>query len=221
MNKRSSLLWLGSLIAVGILFPRGPVCAETMHLKVDTQKSVISAVVKDPLSNLRDIPSYSEGTFDIITGEIDGDPDNLASTGKVKLVINATTYNSGNSVRDRNVIGSALETGQYPGIHFESTRMEDVQVVTPGATGNVMVVGNLTIHGTTREVRCPVSVSMSPDGIFTASGEIAFDYTDFGVKRPRLAFLIPASKEVSIKYRVIATRPEASGAPPAGGSAGQ
>jgi polyisoprenoid-binding protein YceI len=136
-------------------------------------------------------------------------------------VINATTYNSGNSMRDRNVIASALETGQYPGIHFDSTRMEDVQVVTPGATGNVTVVGNLTIHGTTREVRCPASVSMSPDGIFTASGEVTFDYTDFGVKAPRLAFLIPASKEVRVKYRVTATRPDASGAPPADGSGGQ
>jgi polyisoprenoid-binding protein YceI len=218
MNKRASLPWIGSLVAAGIVFAHRQACAEMMHLKVDTLKSEISAVVNDPLSKLRDIPSDAEGTFDIITGEIDGDPDNAASTGRVKLVINATTYNSGNSMRDRAVIGSALETGQYPGIHFESTRIEDVQVVTPGATGNVTVVGNLTIHGTTRQVRCPVSVSMSPDGILTASGEVSFDYTDFGVKAPRLAFLIPASKDVTVKYRITATRPDA---PPAGGSSGQ
>jgi hypothetical protein len=69
MNKRSSLMWVGSLVAAGIVFASHPACAEMMHLKVDTQKSEISAVVKDPLSSLRDIPSYAEGTFDIITGE--------------------------------------------------------------------------------------------------------------------------------------------------------
>jgi len=213
MKKRSSLRWIMSLAAFGIALACGPAWAGMMHLKVDTVKSEIVASVLDPLSHLRDLPSNADGSFDIITGEIEGDPDNLASTGHVKLVINATTYNSGNSMRDRNVIGSALETGQYPGIHFESTGIEDVQVVAPGATGNLTVIGNLTIHGTTRQMRIPVSVSMTPDGILTATGEVTFDYTDFGVKVPRLAFLIPTSKQVTVKYRVLTTAPDTAASP--------
>jgi polyisoprenoid-binding protein YceI len=141
-----------------------------------------------------------------ISGEIDGDPNNLAATGHVSLVIDATTYNTGNDSRDRHVIHSALQTFNYSAISFESTRIEDVKVEAPGALGTATVVGKLTLHGVTREMNVPVNLSMSPDGIFDATGEITFDYTDFGISPPSLLF-IPAGKEVTVEFQIRAERP--------------
>lgn len=179
--------------------------AAVIQLPIDTQNSHISATVTEPLSRMRDQPQTT-GTFEIINGEIDGDPDNLATTGHVKLEIDATSYNSGNDTRDRHVIHSALETFKYSGITFESTHIQDVKVVAAGAMGSATVVGNLTLHGTTRELKVPANLSMSPDGIFDAAGEITFDYTDFGIKPPSLLF-ISAGKEVTITFQIRAERP--------------
>jgi polyisoprenoid-binding protein YceI len=179
--------------------------AGTIHLPVDIQASHISATVTEPLARMRDQPQTT-GTFQIITGEIDGDPDNLSATGHVSLVIDATTYGSGNDTRDRHVIHSALQTFNYSAISFESTRIENIKVEVPGALGTATVVGNLALHGVTREMSVPVNLSMSPDGIFDARGEITFDYTDFGISPPSLLF-IPAGKEVTVEFQIRAERP--------------
>ena len=174
-------------------------------MEPDDQKTEIKATVAGPLGLLRDHPTAT-GSFQLIKGEIDGDPDNV-TTGHVKLVINATTYDSGNDTRDRAVISSALETAKYQVIIFESTGLEDVQIEVPGVSGSATIVGNLTLHGTTRVMRVPVRVSMTTDGEFSAGGEITFRYTDFGVKVPRLLFALPASDQVTVAFRVVAQRP--------------
>jgi hypothetical protein len=62
----------------------------------------------------------------------------------VKLVINATTYDSGSDARDRAVLSTALETAMYRVIIFDSTGIEDVQIDAPGVSGSATIVGNLT-----------------------------------------------------------------------------
>jgi polyisoprenoid-binding protein YceI len=186
--------------------------AATIHLPIDTQASHINATVMEPLARMRDRPQAT-GAFQIITGEIDGDPSNLAATGHVSLVIDATTYNSGSDTRDRHVIHSALETFNFSVISFVSKRIEDVKVEVPGVLGTATVVGNLTLHGVTREMSLPVNLSMSPDGIFDARGQITFDYTDFGISPPSLLF-IPAGREVTVEFQIRAERPSNSTATP-------
>lgn len=199
------------LVAIAILLVWRPAAAETLHMEPDYQKTEIKATVAEPFGILRDRPTAT-GSFQLIKGEIDGDPDNPGATGHVNLVINATTYDSGSDTRDRAVL-SALETAKYQVIIFDSTGMEDVQIEVPGVSGSATIVGKLTLHGTTRVMRVPVRVSMTTDGEFSAGGEISFKFTDFGVKVPRMLFAIPAGDEVTVAFRVIAQRP-GTGTPP-------
>lgn len=201
--------------ATALLIVRAPARGEMLHLPVDAQKSTISAVVQEPLSRLRDVP-FVEGTFHIISGEIDGDPADVATTGHVKLTVDLTTYDSGSDHRDSVILSSALETRLYQAAIFESTRIEKVEVVVPGAVGSATVVGNLTLHGTTRQISVPVRLSLSPEGLFTGDGEVTFRYTDFGVKVPRLAFVFPAGDEVTVKFRIRATNQQPSASPSSG-----
>ncbi len=88
--------WLGcaaTFLAIQLVF-LDFACAEMIHLEPDTLNSEIKATVTEPLNNFRDHPTTT-GTFRILTGEIDGDPKNVAATGRVKLIIDATTYESG------------------------------------------------------------------------------------------------------------------------------
>ncbi|MGH7880292.1 MAG: YceI family protein [Candidatus Binataceae bacterium] len=207
------LVGLAMIVATAIGAAAPPAIAETIHLEADLQKSQISATVGEPLAVVRD-QATATGAFRMNSCEIDGDPNNLAATAHVKLVIDATTYDSGSTTRDRNVIHSALETAKYQTIDFESTALEDVQIDVPGVSGSATVVGKLTLHGTTKIMRVPVRVSMSTDGEFSAGGEVQFRYTDFGIKAPRLVFLLPASDMTTVTFRILAQRPAAAAPPP-------
>jgi len=220
MNQRLASSATLAAIITAVLLARVPARAEVMHLPIDTQKSKISPAVAEPLSRLRDV-AFAEGKFHIVSGDISGDPSDVATTGHVNLVIDLTTYDSANERRDTTVISSALETKVYSTASFESARIEKVEVVVPGAVGSATVVGNLSLHGTTRQINVPVRLSLSPEGQLTADGEVTFPYTDFGVKVPRLAFVFPAGDQVTVKFRIIAERPQPIGTPSTGSSGSQ
>jgi len=192
-------------IFITALLVFGNVQAAPIHLQIDPQKSDIKATVADPLAKLRETGEI-EATLRIISGNVDGDTQNPGATGHIKLIIDATSFDSGNSHRDHVVLGTALDTAEYQTISFESTHLENVQIDVPGKLGHVIVVGNLTLHGTTREIRVPADVSLDSDGTLSGDGEVSFDYTDFGVRVPRLLFALPAGKDVTIHFHVIAER---------------
>jgi hypothetical protein len=59
-----------------------------------------------------------------------------------------------------------------------------------------------------------VRLSISPEHQLYADGEVTFNYTDWGVKRAKIAFLVPASDEVTVTFHVVANPP----APPVPGA---
>ena len=194
---------LASLVATFTITTHArEVKAEILHFDVDLSKTTIVATVDEPLGQ-----GSTDGRFRLISGEVDGDPAKPAETGHVKLVIDATSYSSGLDHRDRKVLSSALETAQYQSITFESRRIDKAEIDAPGALGKATIVGNLTLHGTTRELDVPVSVTLSPDHEFSAEGEVSFDYTQWGVPRPGVLGLAKAGKTVSIRFHVIAMPP--------------
>jgi polyisoprenoid-binding protein YceI len=205
---------IASSLLISTLMTAAPLAAAMLHMEPDYEKTEIKATVAEPFGIVRDHPTTT-GTFQLIKGEIDGDPAHPATTGHVKLIINATTYNSGSDHRDRAVISYSLETAKYEVIIFDSIGMEDVQIDAPGVSGSATIVGKLTLHGVTRVIKVPVNVSLSTDGDFSADGQVTFNYTDFGVRRPRLALLFPVSDQVTVEFRVIAHRPVAAPPPPA------
>jgi polyisoprenoid-binding protein YceI len=209
-KEMSIRMGVGVAAIFTILLALGNARGAEIHLQIDPQKSKITASVADPLARLRET-SEMEATLRIISGSVDGDPQNPAQTGHIKFVIDATTFDSGNSHRDNVVLATALDTAEYQTITFESTRLESVQIDAPGKMGHADVVGNLTLHGTTREISVPVDVSLDSDGTLSGDGEVSFNYTDFGVRVPRLLFALPAGKEVTIHFHVIAAPPHSAG----------
>jgi polyisoprenoid-binding protein YceI len=201
--RRAGRAALASLVAtLTITTHARDVQAEMLHFDVDTAKTTVIATVDEPLAQ-----GSTDGSFRLISGEVDGDPAKPAATGHVKLVIDATSYSSGLDHRDRKVLSSALETALYQSIIFESKRIDNAEIDAPGALGKATIVGRLTLHGTTRELDVPVSVTLSPDRHFSADGEVSFDYTDYGVHRPGVLGVIKAGRRVSIRFHVVAAPP--------------
>ena len=94
--------------------------------------------------------AYIRGGFGGVTGDVILDHTNPANT-KIKASINATTLHTQDEKRDAHVKGADfLETDKYPAITFVSKK------VTPDGKDRWKIVGDLTLHGVTKEATLDV-----------------------------------------------------------------
>ena len=94
--------------------------------------------------------STVRGEFSKVTGTVQFDPANIATT-KIDATIDATTINTREPKRDTHLRSADFfEVEKYPTIKFVSKR------VMPASPGKLKVLGDLTMHGVTREVTLDV-----------------------------------------------------------------
>ena len=202
---RSFVLIFSALMPIFI----GPrvVTAGVTRLKVDPDRSSVSAAVAEPAAVFR---GNAIGTFRIIDGEVSGDPANIQGTGKVRVIIDATSYRSDSASRDRTVNEKSLESDKFPSIGFESKSVVGVVVIGPNE-GTAIVNGLLTLHGQTHPLSVPVHATFGASGAFVADGEVKFNYEEFGVKVPAAMFgAILAGNEVTVRFHIVAAKAAAT-----------
>ncbi len=125
--------------------------------------------------------STVHGSFNGLKGVVDYDPANL-SASKANLVIDATTVTTRDDDRDKHLKGSEFfDIAKYPTITFASKR------VVPKSAGTFQLVGDMTMHGVTREVTFDVDGPTAPvkDGKgnlhIGATATARVDRKDFGL----------------------------------------
>ena len=200
------------LLALATLLTAAPASAKILKLRVDPRATQIVVTVDEPLARIRGNVS---GSLQVITGQITGDPDDPVGTGHIDIVVNATTYTSDSTHRDNKVLADVLGTRFYPIIKFVSTRIENLKWDKAGVMGSATIVGNLKLHGVTREVSVPISAMYASDNSFSADGDFQIDYTDYGMKPPSLLGTLKAGKIADINFRIIAAPADAPPAAPA------
>jgi polyisoprenoid-binding protein YceI len=123
------------------------------------------------------------GQFDGPTGTVSFDPAKLADTIAVTATLDARSITTHNADRDRDLKSATFfDVTKYPSITFRSKR------ASAGPAGHLMLVGDLTMHGVTREVTLDVE-GPSPsikdlDGRtrIGASASTKVDRRDFGLR---------------------------------------
>lgn len=117
------------------------------------------------------------GTTTAVSGEITGGPGLEAVRGWVAFPVDS--LQTGNGLRDRDM-RAALASDEFPTLRF------DLQEVRPsplqGSTMVLTLVGAFTIHGTTRQVSMPATLTWVEDGI-TVHALLAMDVRDYGITR--------------------------------------
>src|SRR5690348_15315757 len=100
--------------------------------------------------------SKVHGSFTGLKGAVDYDPAN-ASAAKVQFTIDAATIDSRNDRRDQDLKGpNFLDVQKYPTITFVSKRVKMDQ------PGKFQLIGDITIHGVTKEVTFDVEGPTPP-----------------------------------------------------------
>lgn len=159
-----------------------------------------STFVLDPTKTsirftLGDVLHTVHGTFKLKQGTLHLD----AAGGKMsgEIVVDATTGNSENGMRDRKMHKEVLESARYPDISFHPDRVEGK---VPGdGKSPMMVHGIFSIHGVQHEITVPAQVDMSSEQ-WTATVHFTVPYTKWGMKNPSTLFLrVSDSVEIDLQ----------------------
>lgn len=99
--------------------------------------------------------SNVKGEFTKVSGSVTIDPSHVGSS--VEIIIDAASINTREPDRDTHLKSADfLDVAKYPSITFRSTK------VRPAGKDEYEVIGDLTIHGITREVTLQVD-SLTPE----------------------------------------------------------
>jgi polyisoprenoid-binding protein YceI len=93
---------------------------------------------------------------------------------------------------------------QYPEIVFQSTSVTAKTAKRIGV--DVRIVGNLTLHGVTRQIEIPANVTLN-DNELRATGNFSIDRDDFKVKATSAAHgLVRVSNKVKFEFDIVGRR---------------
>ena len=173
MGHHLSRIALTAGLAAVLSLPAG---AATSEWKIDPQHSSAQFSVRHmAISTVR-------GAFSKVTGTILLDDSDITKS-TVDVTIDASTVDTREPDRDKDLRSDKFfDVAHYPSITFKSKRVQQV------ATGKLKVTGDLTIHGTTKEVVLDVEGPTAPvkdpwgnvRAAVTATTKV--NRQDFGVK---------------------------------------
>jgi len=183
---RSALLAL-----LGIVFVNTTVFAAP--LKLDTTHSKVAFTAETLLFDV-------DGQFDEYTVDIEGDKSKPA-TAKIKVTVTVASIDTQNQKRDDHLKSpDFFDAAKHPTITFASTSVRP--------KGNQLIVkGNLTMHGKTKPVTIPFKVAKGKNGAgvdtTTYKGKVTIDRNDFGIGTDSIAAKISLEDEVDLKLLVV------------------
>jgi polyisoprenoid-binding protein YceI len=146
MNKISRIAILAGLAAVFSL----PAAAATSEWKLDSPHSSAQFAVRHlTISTIR-------GAFTKVSGTVQLDDKDITKSS-VEVTIDAASVDTRVPDRDADLRSdNFFDVARYPTIAFKSKKVEQV------ATGKLKITGDLTIHGTTKEVVLDVDGPTAP-----------------------------------------------------------
>ncbi len=124
------------------------------------------------------------GTTDEISGTVVVEDGGLASA---ELTVDVAGIATDNARRDSYFRERIMAVAEHPSATFVVTDPVPLPELT-GTPVPVEVTGELTLKGTTREVRAELSVVRTPDGV-DVSGSIPMTFADHGIEPPDLGFV--------------------------------
>jgi polyisoprenoid-binding protein YceI len=121
------------------------------------------------------------------------------------IEVDLTGIRSDQSRRDP-AIQRALETGDFPTATFTSTAALELPAIpTEGEPIAVTVPGELTIHGVSLPVEAEMQAQVVDDTVVVV-GELALDFTEFGITMPRAPIVVSVEDEGSLEWQLFFRR---------------
>ncbi|HEX2173984.1 MAG TPA: YceI family protein [Dehalococcoidia bacterium] len=155
---------------------------------------------------LRGAPFTVNGTTNQITGQITADPSqpNTAQVGTIR--IDARSFATDDPRRDQAIQRWVLETEQFPEITFTPKELRGLPATgRPGETYNFQIVGDLGVHGVTREETFDATLTIDSPDRLSGTAQTTIRYADFGINVPQPPFIQGIADSVRLELDFVAT----------------
>jgi polyisoprenoid-binding protein YceI len=158
--------------------------------------------VKEQLAGIN-FPDDAIGTTESVTGSLVLAPDGSINSAQSKLTIDLRTLKSDQSIRDVYIKTRTLETDKFPVAEFVPRRVEGLRFPLPNperATeqSGFQLLGDLTIHGVTKEVVLTGYATFSRD-LVAGRATTTFTFSTFGLSKPQLARVVSADDKITLE----------------------
>lgn len=139
------------------------------------------------------------GAFHVTSGTIQFDRTAPKMSGNI--VVYASSGESGDNGRDKNMHQKVLETDRYSDITFQPQSYAGT--LAPTGDSTIQVSGTFTLHGTPHDLTVPMQVHIDGQNL-TAKGSFVVPYVKWGLKDPSI-FILKVAKEVHIDLNLVGT----------------
>ena len=186
------------LVLIGVGIVRSVVTAggdAPVQFRLDRAESRVWFDADARLHSFRGETQQLTGHFTLRSGS----PPQLADA---TVTIDAASLDTGHPERNGDMRRDFLEVGRFPTIEFRVVELLTPRPAANTASWDLVLQGKLTVHGITRDVKVPTTVSLAAERV-TAWGQIHLDMRDYNIRVPRL-LLIPMKSEVLVGFEVVA-----------------
>lgn len=167
--------------------------------------SVARYLVREQLARL-DAPNDAIGTTDKVEGTIVFAADGSIDSAQSKITVDMASLVSDSNRRDGYIRSNTLETNNYP-------TAELVVKSTPGlpwplpSSGEVTfeIVGDMTIHGVTRELTWRATAQAGDGGSVTGTAKTNFTFDTFDMEKPSVFVVLSVVDNVRLEIDFEAT----------------
>src|ERR1700737_4937749 len=168
--------------------------------------SVAGYRVREQLASLA-APSDAVGRTSAITGTLTltqaASGYTVAASG---FTVDVSKLTSDQSRRDQRIHSQGLESDRYPTATFKLTAPITLPAdAAGGQTMHVSSIGDLTIHGVTKNVTIPIDARMGGSTIELV-GSITFPFSQFGMTPPSIGGFVTVQPNATIEFQLMLTR---------------
>ena len=137
----------------------------------------------------------NHGSFRKFSTELNYDPGNLAASS-LKVTVQIASLDTQDKDRDDTLLGDDLfAVKQNPTAQFVAGSLAK------GANGSLEAAGKLTLRGVTRDLRLPITIRPTPNGV-ELSGAATIKRLEFGVGQGEWQSTEWVGDEVKLQYKV-------------------
>lgn len=144
----------------------------------------------------------AEGTTEAIKGALVLHPDGSIDSANSKVTVDLRTLKSDQDMRDSYIKGRTLETNKFPIAEFVARKLKGVPFPLPapeqsGGQSHFQLVGDLTVHGVTKQVTLEGYAYFGRDMI-TGWANTSFTFATFHLTKPTVAHLLTVYDEIQL-----------------------
>jgi polyisoprenoid-binding protein YceI len=178
--------------------------SEGIRLVLDPTSSEARYRAREQLAG-RALPSEAVGSTRTVSGTIVLDAAGTIVREASKVTVDLRSLRSDEQRRDNYIQRNTLKTDQFPTAEFVPTQIRGLPSPPPAGELAFQLLGDLTVHGTTRPVVWEVTARVDDTEVVgTATTQVKI--TDFGMELPRVALVLSIEDAIVLEVDFRATR---------------